>query len=302
MTRRALHRTMPESRRLLLVDGYGLVYRAYYAIPAMSNAAAEPTNAVFGAIRMLEHLRDHWKATHWAVVFDGGLPDTRMELVTDYKANRAGMPDELSVQLPAIDAFLAAARITRLCIEGQEADDVLAAIALRERECERVDAVLIATSDKDLLQAVGDGISVVPLAGKGPALDAEGVCAKTGVRPDQIVPWLAMIGDSSDNIEGVPGIGTKTAAALLQTYGSLEGVHAHLDELAGKKAGRALAEYWERVERNVKMVQLDLDILCVEDVEALTVNPPDVPQLLALYDRLGFEKFARDLREPELFG
>ncbi len=291
---------MTEPRRLLLVDGYGMVYRAYYAIPRMTSGTGEPTNAVFGCIRMLEHLRDHWGASHWAVVFDGGLPDDRMELVAEYKANRESMPDELSSQLPYIDAYLEGAGITRICVEGEEADDVLAAIAVRGRE--QMDAVLIATSDKDLLQAVDEVVRVVPMSGKGPALDPQGVLDKTGVRPDQVVPWLAMIGDNADNIAGVPGVGKKTAASLLQQYGSLDGIREHLDDLSGKKVGQALAEHWERVERNVKMVQLNLGIDCVGDLESLAVREADATALLDLYERLGFEQFARGLREPELFG
>jgi DNA polymerase-1 len=290
---------MSEPRRLLLVDGYGLVYRAYFAIPAMSNRAGEPTNAVFGCIRMLQHLREHWNATHWAVVFDGGLPGERTELVEAYKANRTQMPEELQSQIPLIHAYLDGAGIARICVEGEEADDVLAAIAVRSRAS--MDAVLIATSDKDLLQAVDDVVRVVPMSGKGDALDPGGVVAKTGVRPDQIVAWLALVGDTADNIAGVPGVGKKTAASLLQTYGSLESLHEHLEDLAGKKVGQSLAEHWERVERNVKMVRLNLDIACAEDLEALAVSEPDVPRLLALFEQLEFAHFARDLKEPELF-
>ncbi|MBL7076529.1 MAG: DNA polymerase I, partial [Kiritimatiellae bacterium] len=214
--------------------------------------------------------------------------------------NRDSMPDDLSSQLSLIDEYLEGAGISRICVEGQEADDVLAAIAVQAKD--RVDEVLIATSDKDLLQAVDEDVKVVPMSGKGPALDPAGVLEKTGVRPDQIVPWLAMIGDSSDNISGVPGVGKKTATTLLQTYGSLDELHEHLDDLSGRKVGQSLAEHWDRVERNVKMVKLNLDIACVDDLEALTVRSPDVPSLLDLYDRLGFDQFARNLREPELFG
>lgn len=290
---------MSESRRLLLVDGYGLVYRAYYAIPGMSNRAGEPTNAVFGCIRMLQSLREQWAASHWAVVFDGGLPEQRMELVEEYKANRAHMPDELKAQIPLIHEYLDGACITRICVEGEEADDVLAAIAARARQ--EMDSVLIATSDKDLLQMVDDSVHVVPMSGKGGALGPADVLGKTGVRPDQIVAWLALIGDTADNIAGVPGIGKKTAATLLQTYGTLETLRERLSELSGKKVGRALVEHWERVERNVKMVRLNLDIPCAENLEALRVARPDGPRLLRLFERLEFDHFARELREPDLF-
>jgi DNA polymerase-1 len=184
-------------------------------------------------------------------------------------------------------------------VEGEEADDVLAAMAARARD--RVDRVLIATSDKDLLQAVETTVHVVPMSGKGPALDPGGVLEKTGVRPDQVVPWLAMIGDSADNIAGVPGVGKKTAASLLLTYGSLDGIREHLDELQGKKTGQSLAAHWERVERNVRMVRLNLDIPCDDDLESWAVRTPDASCLLTLYERLGFEQFAKNLREPELF-
>ena len=291
---------MSGSRRLLLVDGYGLVYRAYYAIPAMSNGADEPTNAVFGCVRMLQHLRAQWGASHWAVVFDGGLPDERMALVAEYKANRTSMPEELQSQLPLIHEYLDSAGIVRLCVEGEEADDVLAAIAKRARQT--MDAVLIATSDKDLLQAVDDIVSVVPMSGKGAALDPAGVVEKTGVRPDQVVPWLALIGDSADNIAGVPGVGKKTATSWLQTYDSLEALQENMADLAGRKVGQSLLEHWDRVERNVKMVRLNLDIPCVDDLESLVVSEPDVSRLLGLFERLEFGALARDLREPELFG
>ncbi len=291
---------MTDTRMLLLVDGYGMVYRAFYAIPGMQNREGTPTNAVFGCVRMLQHLREHWGATHWAVVFDGGLPDERMDLVAEYKANRERMPDDLSVQLPLIDAYLDAAGIRQVCVEGQEADDVLAALAVRAKE--HVDEVLIATSDKDLLQAVDEVINVVPLSGKGPKLGPSGVCEKTGVRPEQIVPWLAMIGDSSDNISGVPGVGKKTAARLLQTYGTLAGIRDNLGALAGSKVGQALAANWDRVERNVRMVQLNLDIAGGEDIADWRVGDGQVAALLALFEELGFERFAKDLREPDLFG
>ena len=110
-----------------------------------------------------------------------------------------------------------------------------------------------------------------------------------------------MIGDSADNIAGVPGVGKKTAASLLQTYGSLEGIHEHLDDLQGKKTGQALAEHWDRVERNVRMVRLNLDIPCEDNLEAWAARTPDASCLLSLFERLGFEQFAKNLREPELF-
>jgi DNA polymerase-1 len=283
-----------------LVDGHGLVYRAFFAIPAMTNGAGEPTNAVFGSVRMLQQLRKHWAVSHWAVVFDGGLPAERMGLVEEYKANRVAMPEALKSQLPLIDEYLAGAGVTRIRVDGEEADDVLAAIA--KRASARMDEILIATSDKDLLQVVDPVVKLVPMSGTGGALGPEGVREKTGVWPDQIVPWLAMIGDTADNITGVPGVGKKTAASLLQTYGTLEGLRGHLSDLAGKNVGRALRDHWDRVERNVKMVSLNLDIPCVEDLDALAVSVPDASRLLSLFNRLAFDRLARDLREPELFG
>ncbi len=163
---------MAEERVLLLVDGYALIYRAFFAFPAMSGPGGEPTNALFGAIRMLRTLRDTWGATHWVVVFDGGLPAERLALVAEYKAQRPSMPDALRSQVDLIEEFLELSRVAAVRMQGQEADDVLATLAVKGRQ--DAGSVLVATGDKDLFQVVDEVIRVVPVAGKGRGLAGAG--------------------------------------------------------------------------------------------------------------------------------
>lgn len=294
--------TVPAShgaQRLLLIDGHGMVYRAFHAMPPMETGAGVPTGAVFGAVRMLRCLREQWRASHWLVVFDGGRPRERTELVEDYKAQRAPMPDPLRTQMPLIESYLEYANIPSLRVEGQEADDVMASIA----ECARRDgmSVRIATSDKDLYQVVSPEVHVVPMSGAGEALDPEGVREKLGVTPEQVVGWLALVGDSVDNIPGVPGIGRKTAAALLQQFGSLEEMLKRGDEIEREKLRKALDANRDVIERNVAMVRLRRDLDTGPELDELRVVPPDGGRLLGLFRELEMKQFAHELEQPDLF-
>jgi DNA polymerase-1 len=284
---------------LLLVDGMAAVYRAFYAIRNLKTSIGMPTNAIFGFIRMLEQLVKIWQPTHLAVVFDGGLPPERLELAADYKANRAPMPDDLRSQLDPINEYLAAAAIPSVRMDACEADDVMATLAAQAGSAD--DHVLLATHDKDLFQIVGGAVQIVPIAGKADAMGSSEVAAKTGVRPEQIVDWLALIGDSADNIKGVPGVGPKTATKLLVEFGDVSGVWEHLDEISGEKLRKSLGESRELVERNQRMVKLSTSIPDVPDWHGFEVTTPGAGQLLAFYERMEFHALARALREPELF-
>jgi DNA polymerase-1 len=283
---------MAEERVLLLVDGYALIYRAFFAFPAMSGPGGEPTNALFGAIRMLRTLRDTWGATHWVVVFDGGLP-------AEYKAQRPSMPDALRSQVDLIEEFLELSRVAAVRMQGQEADDVLATLAVKGRQ--DAGSVLVATGDKDLFQVVDEVIRVVPVAGKGAAMGPEDVVAKTGVRPGQVVDWLALVGDTADNIAGVPGIGPKTAAALLTAHGSIEGVYAALEEVRSARTRTALQEHADTVERNRRMVRLNLSLAVEPDWTGWEVSRAPAEGLLAFYRRHGLKAFAQEMEMPDLF-
>ncbi|MFH1969936.1 MAG: 5'-3' exonuclease H3TH domain-containing protein, partial [Verrucomicrobiota bacterium] len=214
------------SSSLLLVDALGIAYRAFYAITGLTTAAGRPTNAVYGFIKTIMQMERIWRPSHKLVVFDGGAPVERLKLLATYKAQRPAMPPALRAQLPAIDAWLDAAAIAHVRLEGREADDVVASVALQAAAA-GLD-VLVASSDKDLLQMVTPTIAVVMPGKVTEKMGTAEVLAKTGVRPDQVVDWLALMGDSSDNIPGVPGIGAKTAAKLLQQWQSLANVLDHV--------------------------------------------------------------------------
>lgn len=285
--------------RLLLVDGLAGAYRFFHAIRGLSTKAGEPVNAVFGFVRMMQQLVQAWNPTHLAVVFDGGTPPARLALVPDYKAHRKPMPDELKTQLPVLNAYLAAAGIEAMRFDACEADDVLATLARRAADDDS--EVMIATGDKDLYQLVDGHIRIVSLAGEPTAMDAGAVERKTGVRPEQIPDWLAMTGDAADNIKGVPGVGPKTAAKLLNSFADLETVYARIEAVESPKLRQVLADSRAIVERNLKMVRLDCEVPGVPDWHSLKRKPEPVRDLLDFYRRYEFTAFANNLMSPELF-
>jgi DNA polymerase-1 len=287
------------SATLVLVDGTAVLYRSFYAIRDLATKAGRPTNAVFGFIRALRQLRQQWGPTHWMVAFDGGLPEERLAMMRTYKAQRPPMPPALREQLEPAQQYLDGAGVAWLRMDRQEADDVLASVV----QWARPDAgrILLATSDKDMYQLVDEKVSVVSPFGKGEILDSQGVREKTGVPPDRIVEWLALTGDSSDNIPGVPGVGPKTAAALLSEYGSLAGLWAGAGGVRNEKLRVALAGGREAAERNAAMVKLRSDLECGVTWGQLAVRAPDHRRLARLFTELEFESLLRELREPGLF-
>jgi DNA polymerase-1 len=285
--------------RLLLVDAMGVFYRAFFAIRSMSAPDGSPTNGVFGFIRMVEQMRRHWRPTHMAVVFEGGIPAHRMALVPEYKANRPPMPDEMREQIPLLHEYLEGSGIAELRLDGWEADDVLAAMACQARP--EIEDVLLATSDKDLMQVIGDGISMVTVSGEMSRIGPAEVEAKTGVNPTCIVDWLAMVGDSADNIPGVHGVGPKTASRLLAEFGTLTAVYDRLEEVSSEALRGKLEAGREVARRNCDMVRLHTDLGELPEVDVLATGPVQTRALLAMYDRLGFKGLANGLRAPELF-
>ena len=285
--------------RLLLIDGMAGAYRFFHAIRGLSTRSGEPVNAVFGFIRMMQQLDRAWKPTHRGVVFDGGTPPARLALVPDYKANRKPMPDALRQQLPILNTYLETAGIAALRLDACEADDVLATLA--RRAADDGSEVLIATGDKDLFQLVDGHVRIVTLAGEPAAMDAVAVEQKTGVRPRQIPDWLALIGDTADNIKGVPGIGPKTASTLLGVFDDLAAVYANLDAVENARLRQLLADSRDLVDRNLKMVRLDCDVPGVPRWDTFKRTAEPVQPLLDFYQRYEFAGFANALRSPELF-
>jgi DNA polymerase-1 len=284
------------NQSVLIVDGTAVAYRAFYAVRGLSTRAGQPTNALFGFIRMLRQLESRWHPDRLVVSFDGGSPAHRLEKCPDYKAQRAPMPDELRAQLGLINEFLEAAGIPMILLKGQEADDVIATLAARAAADGAT--VRIATSDKDLMQLVDGNVRIVPPTKTDEELDAAGVEAKTGVRPAQIVDWLALIGDTADNIAGVHGIGPKTATKLIAQFGSLADCFAQAEQIepAGVRekllAGRAIAEL------NVELMQLDRNVPGVPGWEAIPAPAPDPAKLKSFFEKYELHRLAAEV-EPD---
>ncbi len=281
------------AQSVLIVDGTAVAYRAFYAVRELSTRAGQPTNALFGFVRMLRQLEAHWRPDRLVVAFDGGSPAHRLEKCPAYKAQRAPMPDDLRSQLGLINEYLDAAGVPRILLKGQEADDVIATLADRAARAGAV--VRLATSDKDLMQLVDERVRIVPPTQADDELDAAGVVAKTGVKPSQIVDWLALIGDAADNIPGVNGIGPKTATKLLAQFGSLPECFAQADRIEsdnvrGKlQAGRATAEL------NVQLMVLDKHVPGVPEWSDVPAPAPNAAKLKAFFEKYELHRFAAEI-------
>ncbi len=279
--------------RIILVDALGMIYRAFYAVAGLATSAGQPTNAVFGFIKMLAQINRVWQPTHELVVFDGGIPAQRSRLLPQYKAQRPPMPDSLRSQLPEVEAYLNAAMIKSVRIEGEEADDILASAAA-DAEAAGLETI-VATSDKDLMQVVNGNVVMVAPGKIEDKIGPGEVFLKTGVKPSQIVEWLALVGDSSDNIPGVPGVGAKTAAKLLNEWGSLDEMYRHIDLVQSERIRARLESGRQDVLRNIQVITLDKGIKLPFDREDLKVAPPDTERLRSFYTRMEFHSLANSL-------
>jgi DNA polymerase-1 len=288
--------------RLLIIDGHAYAYRAFHAIRGLTAPDGRPTNAVFGFIKMLGRLRASLQPTHLIVVWDGGLSAERVEALPEYKAHRPPMPTDLEVQLDEMVRYLEAANIASFCQEGVEADDYIACLA-RCATAEGVRAV-IASSDKDFLQLVSPNVGVLNPNDKTETIWTRAqVRERTGVEPDQIVDWLSLIGDSVDNIPGVPGVGPKTAAELLNQFGSVEALYRRLNDVPSEKLRAALRSAGEAVRRNQQLVRLQADLPYAVALDDLAVRPGDAGRLHELFERWGFKSLLAELEaapEPQV--
>ena len=278
---------------LVLIDGSSYLYRAFHALPPLSNSRGEPTGAVYGVLNMINKLVREQAGSHVAVVFDAPGKTFRDELFAAYKANRPPMPDELRAQVqPLLDAVTAMG-LPLLRIEGVEADDVIGTLCRQARE--QGLQVVVSTGDKDMAQLVTDGVSLVnTMTGKW--LDREGVKEKFDVFPEQIIDYLALVGDTSDNIPGVPKVGPKTAAKWLNEYGSVDNIIQNAGEIGGK-VGESLRDHIEQLKlsRQLATIHQELDLpLRLEDLEPAT---GDRDKLRDLYERLELRQLLRQLEE-----
>jgi DNA polymerase-1 len=288
-----------KAPRLYLIDAYALIYRSYFAFinnPLISSRG-ENTSAPFGFVRFLISLREDYDPDYLAVVFDSGRSE-REVIFPEYKATRAKMPDELRASLPRIRDLIAAFRDPVVEVDGYEADDVIGTLAAMA-ESQGLECVIV-SGDKDFYQLVRPGVSLLNPGRGGAAgveahwVDEERATAKLGVRPDRVVDYLALIGDSSDNVPGAPGIGPKTALKLLQQFDTVEGVLEHAAEVTGKRARESLLEHADDVRLSKRLVTIQRDVPCELDLERFRVHEPDRDRLRELFIELEFRKLIEE--------
>jgi len=279
--------------RLLIIDGHAYAYRAFHAIRDLRSPGGQPTNAIYGFLKMLEKMRQAVAPTHLMVVWDGGLSAERMAALPGYKAQRPEMPDDLRSQLDEIGKYLAAAGVPDYCADGIEADDYIGCLARRAAAAGW--NVVIASSDKDFMQLVTAQVGLLnPNDKTGTIWGREQVRAKSGVEPEQVADWLALMGDAVDNIPGVPGVGVKTAASLLQEFGSVEDLYGRLSEVKSEKLKTSLLAAAETVRLNQRLVRLH-EVPCELQSEKLMARAADREKLRGLYRGWGFKGLLAEL-------
>ncbi|MBG6032441.1 DNA polymerase I [Proteus hauseri] len=283
----------------ILVDGSSYLYRAYHAFPPLTNSQGEPTGAMYGVLNMLRSLIIQYKPSHVAVVFDAKGKTFRDELYEEYKSNRPPMPDDLREQIAPLHEMVQAMGLPLLSISGVEADDVIGTLALKAAADGH--DVLISTGDKDMAQLVTPKITLINTM-TNVILGPDEVKEKYGVPPELIIDFLALMGDSSDNIPGVPGVGEKTALGLLQGLGSLDEIYQQLDNIAtlsfrgAKTLGAKMAEHEKVAKLSYKLATIKTDVELDKTFDDLVVNEPNLDQLLEMFTRYEFKRWISDLQ------
>jgi DNA polymerase I len=271
---------------LYIVDAYNYLYRAFFALPPLTTRTGQPTGAIHGLCSMLLKIEREHSPSHLVAVFDSPGATFRDALYPAYKSNRPPMPPDLAAQINLVPKVIGAFGISSLRAPGVEADDLIATLT---RKASATDLqVVICSSDKDLMQLIGPGISMLD-AMKNRLIGPSGVQEKWGVPPERVGDLLALVGDAVDNVPGVPGIGPKTAAALIAEFGSLDGLLARVSEVKGKR-GEALREHVEQVKlaRTLVALKEDVDLGC--DIESLQRRPPDRGALELLFTEMEFHR------------
>ena len=283
-----------KNRNIYLIDGNALCYRAYYAIRELTNSKGRPTNAIYGFINMLRKIFRDYEPEMMTVVFDSKGPTSRHEKYEDYKIHRKPMPDDLVDQLAGIRDVVMAHNIPICQLAGYEADDIIATLAEKAKGL-GVD-VTIVTSDKDAMQLVGDKVKVLSAHTSGDKLyGAQEVVEKFGVTPELMVDYMALVGDASDNVPGVKGVGKVTACKLINEHGSLEGVYKKIEDIKARPLKEKLLKGRDMAELSRELVVLDREVPVTLDLEASRVGDPDAGRLAELYKEFEFGKLLEEV-------
>ena len=283
---------------LVLVDGSSYLYRAFHAFPPLTNSAGEPTGAMYGVLNMLKSLISQVQPSHIAVVFDAKGKTFRDEMFEQYKSHRPPMPDDLRKQIQPLHDIIRALGIPLLVIEGVEADDVIGTLAVAASKANQ--KVLISTGDKDMAQLVDDNIMLINTM-NNTLLDREAVIEKYGIPPELIIDYLALMGDSADNIPGVAGVGEKTALGLLQGIGSMAEIYANLDKVAelpirgAKKLGDKLLAEKEMADLSYRLATIKTDVALDITPEQLTLGASNNDQLTEYFGRYEFKRWLNEV-------
>ena len=284
--------TMPTKTPVILVDGSSYLYRAFHALPPLTNSKGKPTGAVKGVINMMRRLQKDYPQSTLVVVFDAKGKTFRDDIYPEYKANRPSMPDDLRLQIEPIHQIIQAMGLPMLVIDGVEADDVIGTLALEATAAEQ--PVIISTGDKDIAQMVNEHITLVNTM-TNTLMDREGVVEKFGIPPELIIDYLALLGDKSDNIPGVPGVGEKTALGLLQGIGGLDDIYGRLDEIAtldfrgAKNLAPKLEEHRELAYLSYTLATIKTDVPMPMPLTELHNSEADHAALLALFKEMEFK-------------
>jgi DNA polymerase-1 len=286
-------------KKLLLVDGHYYLYRSFYAIRGLTNSRGEPTNAIFGFTKALRRMLHDVQPDFAAVIWDAGLPERRTALQPEYKQQRPEMPADLKFQEAPMQHLVSLLGIASIAVPGSEADDVIASYATAHDG-----ETVIATNDKDILQMVNERIAIYSTA-KADVVDERAgfallgideVRKKWGVAPSQIGDVLALTGDSSDNIPGVEGVGSKTATALIQQFGSVDTLLAQAAEIEKLKVREKITANVERIRQNLEMVRLDTDLALPVAMEEMVIRP-NYPQLIEAIAGYEFRSLLAELKK-----
>ncbi len=278
---------MSQDTPFVLIDGSSYLYRAFHAMPPLTNSKGQATGAVYGVINMLKKLLNEYSPEHMAVIFDAKGKTFRDDMYAQYKANRPPMPDDLRSQIEPLHAIIKAMGLPMLIIEGVEADDVIGTLSTQATQLNI--NTLISTGDKDMAQLVNQHVALINTMNNVYS-DINGVKDKFGVAPERIIDYLALIGDTSDNVPGVPKVGPKTAVKWLTQYGSLDNIIEHADEIKGK-VGESLRASLEQIPLSRQLVTIKCDVELPSGPNELTLGDPDIDALKTLYADMEFKSW-----------